>query len=85
MMGDVRALPGHPIAVPDGKPNEEIVMKLERLLERAKSGEILALGMCTYNRTDNISVYVAPGAYGFHLVAAIKALSYKYDKIMDGD
>lgn len=84
-MGEVRALPGHPIAIPDGKANQEIIAALEGLLEKAKAGQIRAIAWATYKSTDMTSAGWCSGAYGFHLGAAVMSLHNQYGRQLAGE
>lgn len=83
-MNNIIALSGHPIPKAVGEPNEDIINKLEYLLGEAKDGRILAIGYCAYRVTDDIQRGWVPGAYGFHLAAAVMALNDAYSHFING-
>lgn len=81
-MGEVTALRGCPIPLPDGEPDQKIVSKLEELLEKAKSGRIHALAWATYSAADMTTYGWETGDSGFQLAAAIVILNHDYARML---
>lgn len=78
-MGEVKAYPGQTVITTSGnEPDEAIVAKLEKLLQAAKDGQILAFGYCLYNRVDQTQHGWVTGGYGFHLSAAISYFHHAF-------
>ena len=70
---NIKAIHG---AVIKGQPDPEIIAMLERLLERAKSGDIRAMAYTTHDGDDLASFGWECGAFFHHLVAACALLNH---------
>lgn len=81
-MSNVVPLPGHPLCPAPGQSDPKIVRQLERLLEEAKDGQIVAFAYCLYRPTDITAHGWTYGAFGFHLASAIMSLQHGYCELL---
>ncbi len=82
-MGDIASIHGY--RAPMREPNERCIKALEDVLERAKSGEIVGVGIvCLYH--DNFGSYHIAGTVGgYSMLGAATVLANKLAAIVEGE
>jgi hypothetical protein len=70
---EIKAIHG---AIIKGQPDPEIVSLLERLLEKAKSGDIRALAYATHDGDDLVMFGWEHGSFFHHMVASVSMLNH---------
>ena len=63
-------------AIIKGEPNPKIVAMLERLLERAKSGEIQTLAYAAHNGGELSTFGWEEGSFVNHMIASVSMLNH---------
>ncbi len=89
MTAEIVALPGT-ITLPldEQKPVAEVVELLERILDQAKSGEIIGVAISTVNKMPNGEASIGSSyrylvGTRFHLIAAVEWLKHRMMKDLE--
>jgi hypothetical protein len=81
-MSNVAAINGS-VVVP-GEPNETCVAECERLLERARAGDIVGIAAAILHRDNTASYALAGIAGGFGMLGAAEMIKSELVAINDG-
>lgn len=82
MTGSVIALPGYTVPLAQGEPNKDVIIQLEKLLEKAKSGHLQAIAFCTFTSCKETTCGWVPGEYKHQIASAILTMSHEYTKAL---